>query len=96
MKRPELGDMKTWTERLGHTRLRSFIDKNGHFWLEQNPAKASKWAELARAGHDDHLGIRGSWWSIYRPHADRQRDLYAVGGDQEVFAGGTETCRIYP
>ena len=42
LKRPELGDMKSWTERLGHTRLRSFTDKDGHFWLEQNPAKASK------------------------------------------------------
>jgi hypothetical protein len=24
----------------------------GHFWLEQNSAKASKWAKLARQGHD--------------------------------------------
>ena len=52
MKRPELADMKTWTERLGRTQLRSFTDKDGHFWLEQNPDKPSKWAKLARAGHD--------------------------------------------
>src|SRR4051794_36561221 len=32
-------DMKTWTERLGHTTLRSFTDEDHHFWLEQNPAK---------------------------------------------------------
>src|SRR5260370_192862 len=46
-----LSDMKTWTERLGHTGLRSFTDKHHHFWLEQNPAKNSKWARLAREGH---------------------------------------------
>jgi hypothetical protein len=44
-------DMKTWTERLGHTGLRSFTDEDDHFWLEQNPAKKSKWAKLARQGH---------------------------------------------
>jgi hypothetical protein len=44
-------DMTTWTDRLGHTGLRSFTDTDGHFWLEQNPAKQSKWAKLARAGH---------------------------------------------
>ena len=27
-------------------------DAEGHFWLEQNSAKASKWAKLARQGHD--------------------------------------------
>jgi hypothetical protein len=45
-------DMKTWTDRLGHTSLRSFTDKDHHFWLEQNPAKRSKWAKLAREGHE--------------------------------------------
>jgi hypothetical protein len=44
--------MKSWTEHLGHSRLRSFTDKNGHFWLEQNAEKRSKWAKLAREGHD--------------------------------------------
>ena len=44
--------MKTWTDRLGHSGLRSFTDADGHLWLEQNPAKASKWAKLARKGHD--------------------------------------------
>ena len=47
-----LKDMKTWTDRLGHSGLRSFTDEDGHLWLEQNPAKASKWAKLARKGHD--------------------------------------------
>jgi hypothetical protein len=45
-------DMKTWTDRLGHTSLRSFTDKHDHFWLEQSPAKSSKWAKLARKGHE--------------------------------------------
>jgi hypothetical protein len=49
---PKLKDMKAWTDRLGRTSLRSFTDKDGHFWLEQNPKKRSKWARLAKAGHD--------------------------------------------
>jgi hypothetical protein len=49
---PELKDMKTWTDHLGHTKLRTFTDGEGHFWLEQNAAKASKWAKLARKGHE--------------------------------------------
>jgi hypothetical protein len=48
----ELMDMKTWTDHLGHSRLRLFTDKEGHFWLEQNAAKRSKWGKLAREGHD--------------------------------------------
>jgi len=49
---PELNNMKTWTDRLGHSGLRSFTDGAGHFWLEQNAAKASNWARLAREGHE--------------------------------------------
>ena len=49
---PDLKNMKTWTEHLGRSGLRSFTDSEGHFWLEQNSAKASKWAKLARQGHD--------------------------------------------
>ena len=49
---PEMNNMKTWTDRLGHSKLRSFTDEQGCFWLEQNPDKASKWARLARKGHE--------------------------------------------
>jgi hypothetical protein len=49
---PKLTDMKTWTDRLGHSKLCLFTDKDGHFWLEQNPDKNSKWAKLARSGHE--------------------------------------------
>ena len=49
---PELKNMKTWTDRLGHSKLRSFTDEQGRFWLEQNRNKASKWAKLARKGHE--------------------------------------------
>jgi hypothetical protein len=49
---PSLEDMKTWRDRLGHSGLRSFTDSEGHLWLEQNPAKASRWAKLAREGHE--------------------------------------------
>jgi len=48
----ELNHMKTWTYRLGHSKLRSFTDEQGCFWLEQNPDEASKWAKLARKGHE--------------------------------------------
>ena len=48
----EFTKMKTWTERLGHSRLRSFTDSEGHLWLEQNPSKKSKWGALAKAGHE--------------------------------------------
>jgi hypothetical protein len=44
--------MKTWTERLGRSPLRTFTDEHNHFWLEQNPDKASKWAKLVREGHE--------------------------------------------
>jgi hypothetical protein len=45
-------EMKTWTERLRHSKLRTFTDEHNHLWLEQNPNKASKWAKLAREGHE--------------------------------------------
>lgn len=48
---PELTDIDSWTERLGHSKLRFFNDADGHFWLEQNAEKSSKWARLAREGH---------------------------------------------
>jgi hypothetical protein len=44
--------MKTWTDRLGRTQLRTYTDAEGHFWLEQNRDKASNWAKFARRGHD--------------------------------------------
>jgi hypothetical protein len=48
---PDFTDIKTWTERLGHSRLRNFTDEHNHLWVEQNASKASKWAKLARKGH---------------------------------------------
>jgi hypothetical protein len=44
--------MESWTDKLGDSGLRSFTDEQGHLWLEQNAAKRSRWAKLARAGHD--------------------------------------------
>jgi hypothetical protein len=49
---PSFKDMKSWRDRLGHSGLRSFTDPEGHLWVEQNGAKASKWAKLARQGHE--------------------------------------------
>ena len=44
-------DMRTWTEKLGHSQLRTFTDEHKRFWIEQNPTKQSHWAKLAREGH---------------------------------------------
>ncbi len=49
---PKLTDMSTWTGRTGTDDLRSYTDDDGKFWLEQNATKTSKWAKLARKGHD--------------------------------------------
>ena len=49
---PVFSDIKTWTDRLGNSGLRSFTDENNHFWIEQNTSKNSKWAKLARKGHE--------------------------------------------
>ena len=49
---PSLQQMRTWRDRLGRSGLRSFTDDDGHLWLEQNRAKTSKWAKLARKGHE--------------------------------------------
>ncbi len=48
---PTLTDVTTWTGRLGRSRLRTFTDEQGHFWMEQNSSKGSKWAKLSREGH---------------------------------------------
>jgi hypothetical protein len=51
MKKSKLGDMTTWTDRLGNSSLRTYTGKDGRFWLEQNEDKKSRWAKLAREGH---------------------------------------------
>ncbi len=40
-----LKDMSTWTELIGHAQLRSFVDDDGLFWLEQNVAKNTEWGQ---------------------------------------------------
>jgi hypothetical protein len=47
-----LKDMATWTDLIGHAQLRSFVDEDGNFWLEQNASKQTKWAKLVHKGHD--------------------------------------------
>jgi len=49
----EDGDLR-WHEHLdGPSRAHwpAQLHKDHHFWLQQNPAKKSKWAKLAREGH---------------------------------------------
>jgi hypothetical protein len=48
---PDPKDIATWTDRLGRTKLRTFTEPDGRFWLEQNAAKSSKWGKFARVGH---------------------------------------------
>ncbi|MGH9632212.1 MAG: hypothetical protein ACRD7E_28235 [Bryobacteraceae bacterium] len=85
----ELKDMATWTDRLGHSRLRSFTDEHGRLWLEQNPEKASKWARLARKGHEaawEFYGTGGSYTGrmlidgeIYTPSEATRKFLRGSG-----------------
>ena len=61
---PMLKDMATWTDLIGHAQLRSFVDGEGQFWLEQNATKQTKWAKLAREEHDvawEFAGRGGSY-----------------------------------
>jgi hypothetical protein len=61
---PTLNDMASWTDVIGHAQLRSFVDDEGNFWLEQNASKQTKWAKLARKGHEvawEFAGRGGSY-----------------------------------
>jgi hypothetical protein len=61
---PTLKDMATWTDTIGHAQLRSFVDDDGNFWLEQNASKQTTWAKLARKGHEvawEFAGRGGSY-----------------------------------
>jgi hypothetical protein len=48
---PTFTDMSTWTETLGHSHLKTFTDEEGRFWIEQNPRKSSRWAQLMQKGY---------------------------------------------
>jgi hypothetical protein len=78
-----LDDIKTWTDRTGQANLRSFMDKDGNFWLEQNPKKAlsrpsSRAKVMSWLGSLRRVaGIADACWSTAK--------VYAVGGDKEVL-----------
>jgi hypothetical protein len=86
----DLKDMQSWTERLGHSKLRAFTDSEGHFWVEQNSAKASKWANLARQGDDvawEFAGPGGAYTGrmlidgeIFTPSEATKKFLQGSGG----------------
>jgi hypothetical protein len=89
---PSFKDMKSWRDRLGHSGLRSFTDSEGHLWVEQNAAKASELAKLARQGHEVA-------WEFEKPgggytgRIDRRRDLHRIGGDEKLPAAeGSGSC----
>jgi hypothetical protein len=83
-------EMKTWTDRLGRTKLRTFTDKEGHFWLEQNAAKASRWGKLARKGHEiawEFAGPGGGYTSLVGGLAQFR---FALMGNDGVSLGDHE------
>ena len=75
----------------GCTKLRTFTDNEGHFWLEQNAAKASKWGKLARKGHEiawEFTGPGGGYTGrmlihgeIYTPSEATKKFLQKVDGN---------------
>ncbi len=63
--------MSTWTEITGHGQLRSFVDNEGNFWLEQNASKRTKWGKLSGKGARSRMGVCWSRGFIHWPHVDR-------------------------
>lgn len=82
---PEFTKIRTWTEHLGRSHLRSFTDQDKHFWLEQNPAKASKWGKLARQGHE----IAWEFESAGGPYTGRMLI------DGEIYTPGEATKKFF-
>jgi hypothetical protein len=82
---PELTDMTTWTQRLGRTKLRTFTDSDGHFWLEQNGAKPSKWGRFARSGHDVA-------WELDGPHGTYTGRLLVDG---EIYSPAEASKKFF-
>ena len=82
---PEFTKIRTWTDRLGHSGVRSFTDQHEHFWLEQNPAKASKWGKLARQGHE----IAWEFESVGGPYTGRMMI------DGEIYTPREAPCEVY-
>lgn len=77
-------DMTTWTGRLGHSRLRTFTDQHNRFWIEQNEAKKSKWAKLAREGH-------AIAWEFESPGGSYTGRLLIDG---EIYSGAEATKKF--
>ena len=86
MPRPTFEDMTTWTERVGRADLRGFTDTEGHFWLEQNPAKNTKWAKLARQGH-------AVAWEFENPGGSYTGRLLIDG---QLYTAGEATKKFMP
>jgi hypothetical protein len=82
---PTLKDMATWTDVIGHAQLRSFVDDEGNFWLEQKRLQADQGGKTGAQRAQRRMGVRRSRGFIYRAHADRRRDLYTFGGDKEIL-----------
>ena len=82
---PTLNDMSTWAV---HTRggLREFFTKEGTHWVEQNRVKNSRWAKLAREGHDIAWEFENRERGGYTGRIlDRRRDYDGEGCVQTVL-----------
>jgi surfactin synthase thioesterase subunit len=55
---PEFEDITTWTEHLGHSRLCSFTDGVGHFWLEQKQRQGIEIGEARQGWSSGRMGVR--------------------------------------
>lgn len=80
----KLNDMTTWTDRLGHSKLRTFTDEDGRFWIEQNASKKSRWAKLAREGY-------AIAWEFDSPEASYTGRLLIDG---EVYSSSEATDKF--
>jgi hypothetical protein len=81
---PDLTKMSTWTGHLGRSRLRSFTDEHNRLWVEQNPAKDSRWGKLAREGHE----VAWEFESVGGPYTGRlliDGGIYTPAGATKKF-----------
>jgi hypothetical protein len=57
---PTLKDMATWTDVIGHAQLRSFVDDEGNFWLEQKRLQADQGGKTGAQRAQRRMGVRRS------------------------------------
>ena len=66
--------------------MRTFTDEHGLFWIEQNPAKNSRWAKLACKGH-------AMAWEFTKPHGTYTGRLLIDG---TIYTSAEATKKFLP